>query len=127
MRLTSEHGLVIAIEAPGRNAARTVVSYIDYDEIGTLLRALDTLQKADNSVSRMANYEAHYRSRGDLELTNLNVNGARMIELKSTQLLIPSGQLISATVRLRVAVLAEIRQQIVAGKQTLDNRGQAEK
>ncbi len=41
---------------------------IDYDEIESLVRAFDTMEKADDSVTKLSNFEAHYRTRGDFEI-----------------------------------------------------------
>jgi len=41
---------------------------IDYDEINPLVRAFDAMEKADDSVTKLSNFEAHYRTRGDFEI-----------------------------------------------------------
>jgi hypothetical protein len=41
---------------------------IDYDEIDPLVRAFDAMGKADDSVTKLSNFEAHYRTRGDFEI-----------------------------------------------------------
>lgn len=41
---------------------------IDYDEIDSLVRAFDAMEKADDSVTKLSNFEAHYRTRGDFEI-----------------------------------------------------------
>ena len=41
---------------------------IDYDEIDSLVRAFDAMEKADDSVTKLTNFEAHYRTRGDFEI-----------------------------------------------------------
>ena len=59
-------GLVIALresgEKPGENR-----SFIDYEEIDRLLRALDTISKVNESVTKLPGFEARYRTLGDLE------------------------------------------------------------
>lgn len=41
---------------------------IDYDEIDSLVRAFDSMEKADESVTKLSHFEAHYRTRGDFEI-----------------------------------------------------------
>jgi len=41
---------------------------IDYDEIDPLVRAFDAMEKAGDSVTKLSNFEAHYRTRGDFEI-----------------------------------------------------------
>src|SRR5262245_45205216 len=50
--------------APGTEAR----CLIDYDEIEPLVRAFDVMEKADDSVTKLSNFEAHYRTRGDFEI-----------------------------------------------------------
>jgi len=41
---------------------------IDYDEIESLVRAFDAMEKADDAVTKLSHFEAHYRTRGDFEI-----------------------------------------------------------
>ena len=41
---------------------------IDYEEIEPLVRAFDAMEKADDAVTKLSNFEAHYRTRGDFEI-----------------------------------------------------------
>ncbi|HEV7796667.1 MAG TPA: hypothetical protein VGO73_00820 [Pyrinomonadaceae bacterium] len=60
-------GLVIALRVPGENP-RENRSFIDYEEIDRLLKALDAVARVNESVTRLANFEARYRTPGDLEV-----------------------------------------------------------
>ncbi|HWB53386.1 MAG TPA: hypothetical protein VG722_04310 [Tepidisphaeraceae bacterium] len=111
-----EYGLVIDVIA-GQNHGST--AYIDYDEIDALASALDYLQKADKNITTLSNFEAQYRTRGDLWLTNYNENGGRMIAIRSIQIS-PLGQINSALAYFRPASLGDIHQQVLAAKQILD-------
>ena len=50
------------------NPAGEVRCLIDYDEIDPLVRAFDAMEKAGDSVTKLSNFEAHYRTRGDFEI-----------------------------------------------------------
>jgi len=43
-------------------------SLIDYEEIEPLVRAMDTLIKADENVTKLSHFEEHYRTVGDFEV-----------------------------------------------------------
>ena len=50
------------------NPAAEMRCLIDYDEIDPLVRAFDAMEKADDNVTKLSNFEAHYRTRGDFEV-----------------------------------------------------------
>jgi len=59
-------GLAIVLREPGENP-RENRSFIDYGEIDRLLKALDTVAKVNESTTKLASFEARYRTVGDLE------------------------------------------------------------
>jgi hypothetical protein len=60
-------GIVVALreasDTPRENRA-----FIDYDEIERLLRALDSIARVNETVTKLASFEARYRTLGDLEI-----------------------------------------------------------
>jgi hypothetical protein len=60
-------GIVIALretdDTPRENRA-----FIDYDEIDRFLRALDSIARVNETVTKLASFEARYRTLGDLEI-----------------------------------------------------------
>jgi len=60
-------GLVVALRGPGENP-RENRSLVDYDEIDRLLKGLDTVAKVNESITKLASFEARYRTLGDLEI-----------------------------------------------------------
>ena len=63
---TRASGVTITVSTS--NANGDVRCLIDYDEIDPLVRAFDAMGKADDSVTKLSNFEAHYRTRGDFEI-----------------------------------------------------------
>jgi hypothetical protein len=61
-------GLVIALKEAGENP-RENRSFVDYEEIDRLLKSLDTIARVNESVTKLASFEARYRTLGDLEFT----------------------------------------------------------
>jgi len=61
-------GIIIAIretsDTPRENRAA-----IDYDEVDRLLKAFDSIARVNETVTKLASFEARYRTQGDLEIT----------------------------------------------------------
>lgn len=60
-------GLVIALKETGENP-RENRSLVDYDEIDRLLKGLTAIGRVNESVTKLAGFEARYRTVGDLEI-----------------------------------------------------------
>jgi len=60
-------GIVIVLREPGENP-RENRALVDYDEIDRLLKGLDTVAKVNESITKLASFEARYRTLGDLEI-----------------------------------------------------------
>jgi hypothetical protein len=113
-------GIIFTIHQGGRAGAREAVAYLDEDEIKPLGEALDAMSRLERGASPMNDFEGCYRTRGNLEITNYNRGGARMVSLRAVQVLLPSGEITWATARFSVARLTELRQQLTTAAQTLD-------
>ena len=59
-------GLVIALRETGENPHENR-SFVDYDEIDRLLQGLTAIGRVNESVTKLASFEARYRTVGDLE------------------------------------------------------------
>jgi len=60
-------GVVITFN-PSEVGRAEVRAMIDYDEIDHLIKAFDTLAKADESVTKLTHFELRYRTKGDFEI-----------------------------------------------------------
>lgn len=61
-------GIAIVLRDSGERP-REARALIDYDEIGSLLNAIDAASKVDENSTKLAGFEARYRTTGDLELS----------------------------------------------------------
>ena len=50
------------------SGASEVRCLIDYDEIDSLVAAFEVMEKANDTVTKLSNFEAHFRTRGDFEI-----------------------------------------------------------
>ena len=60
-------GIAIVLRDSGERP-REARALIDYDEINPLLNAIDAASKVDENSTKLAGFEARYRTIGDLEL-----------------------------------------------------------
>jgi hypothetical protein len=106
-------GIVIALRESGENAKENR-SLIDYDEIDPLLRALDAISKVNESTTKLASFEARYRTAGDLE-----INVFRQAR-SGTAATVTSGICDRATGYLTLDELDRLRAHLVEAKARLD-------
>jgi hypothetical protein len=64
---TQALGIVIALKETG-DTPRENRALIDYDEIDRLLKAFDSIARVNETVTKLASFEARYRTLGDLEI-----------------------------------------------------------
>src|SRR5206468_6581988 len=60
--------LMTFVPAEPNSRADEIRSMIDYEEIDPLIRIIDTMVKADDSVTKLSHFEERYRTRGDFEV-----------------------------------------------------------
>ena len=60
-------GLVIALREPDDNP-RENRAFIDYQEIDRLIKGMESVAKVNEAITKLASFEARYRTLGDLEI-----------------------------------------------------------
>ena len=106
-------GLVIALRESGDNP-RENRSFVDYDEIDRLLRALDAISRVNESVTKLAGFEARYRTLGDLEINVFRQSRS------GTAASVTSGTCDRVTSLLTLDELDRLKAHIVEAKTRLD-------
>jgi len=66
-----EYGISIEAKESG-SLEREGRAYVDYDEIDSLLKGIDYISKVDGSQSKLKNFEANYKTKGELEVSVFN-------------------------------------------------------
>lgn len=107
-----EFGIVIEVKEAGR-LEREDRSYVDYDEIDSLLRGIDYVVKIDSSATKLADFQADYHTKGDLTVTTFSSGS----EVKAA---ITSGRIGGVDVIVPLARLQEFRSLVAAAKSKLD-------
>lgn len=105
----------IAIKVTGSERLGGVdSSFIDYDEIPSLLTGIDYISKIQPSVTSLKNFEATYSTKGDFAITVFNN------QFGNLSAAISSGRFRSARAHIAIEKLAELRALIAAAKDKLD-------
>lgn len=107
-------GIVISLreggERPNENRA-----FIDYEEIDPLLNAIDVVSRVDETVTKLAGFEARYRTFGDLEI------GVFRQTRTGTAVFLQTGICDRATQALSLDDLAKVKAMIQEAKTRLDD------
>jgi hypothetical protein len=107
-------GLVIALREPGENP-RENRSFVDYEEIDALVRAIDAISKVNETTTKLVGFEARYRTLGDLEFIVF-----RQSRASGTAASLSSGICDRVTGLLTLDDLEQLKGYIVEAKTRLD-------
>lgn len=102
-------------ESRGPNDSRENRSYIDYEEIDPLIRALESIARVNESTTKLASFEARYRTLGDLEAVVF-----RQARSTGTAASLSSGICDKVTAYLTLDELETLKAHIIEAKTRLD-------
>ena len=106
-------GIVVSLreggERPNENRA-----FIDYEEIDSLLNAIDVISRIDETATRLPGFEAKYKTLGDLEV------GVFRQTRSGTAVIMSTGLCDRATQTLTLDDLGKVRAMIHEAKTRLD-------
>jgi hypothetical protein len=106
-------GLVVVLreggERPDDNRA-----FVDYEEIEPLLNAIDSISRVDETATKLAGFEARYKTLGDFEI------GVFRQTSRGTAVVLTTGICDRATATLSLDDLAKVRAMIQEAKARLD-------
>ena len=92
-----------------------VRSFMDYEEIDPVIKGLDIVAKTDDTVTKLANFEAHYTTRGELEIA-----GFRQTPGGAVGASVSGGYCDRVRILLSFEDLAKLRFMILEAKKRLD-------
>ena len=106
-------GLVVVLreggERPDDNRA-----FVDYEEIDPLLNAIDAMSRVDETATKLAGFEARYKTQGDFEIAVFRQTS------RGTAVVLTTGICDRGTATLSLDDLAKIRAMIQEAKSRLD-------
>jgi hypothetical protein len=111
-------GLVVSVrfDATGDNRERILErrAFVDYDEIGSLLNAIDAMARVDETTTKLVGFEARYRTLGDLEISVFRQTRS------GNAVILGAGICERATQALTLDELAKVKAMIQEAKSRLD-------
>jgi hypothetical protein len=107
-------GIVFVLREPG-DSPRESRSFVDYEEIDPLLRAWGAVVNVNESVTKLAGFEARYRTAGDLE-----IGVFRQSRISGTAASLSTGSCDRVTALLTIDEMERLRAHIVEAKTRLD-------
>jgi hypothetical protein len=106
-------GLVITLREGGEQPKEDR-AFVDYDEIDLLLNAIDAVSRVDESVTKLAGFEARYKTIGDLEV------GVFRQTRSGTAVTMTAGLCDLVTIAMSLDDLGKVRAMIQEAKERLD-------
>jgi hypothetical protein len=106
-------GIVVSLREGG-DRPRENRAFVDYEEIDSLLRAIDVMSGVDENATKLVGFEARYRTHGDLELSVFRQTRSGNLAMIST------GICQHATQDLTLDELAKVKAMIQEAKARLD-------
>jgi hypothetical protein len=111
-----EYGLTITVKGSGASPSEKT-SYLDYEEITPLVRALDAIAKVDRSATQLAEFRADYRTRDGLEISTYSAG-------QQVRASISSGRRTRVTAFFQWSDLAKLKDIVVQAKSAIDSTKQ---
>ena len=107
-------GIVVVLREGGERP-RENRAFVDYEEIEPLLNAIDHLSRVDETTTKLAGFEANYRTLGDLEISVFRQTRS------GTAVIVTTGICDHARATLSLDDLAKMRAMIQEAKSRLDD------
>jgi len=107
-----EYGIVVEVKKGGE-IERDNSSYIDYDEIDSLVKGIDYVSKVERSITKLDNFQADYHTKGDFKISTFSSRGQTMIAVSS-------GDIGEVSVFFPLSKLEDLRGLIANAKAKLD-------
>lgn len=108
-----EYGITIDVKETSR-LEREDRSFIDYDEIDSLVKGIDYISKIDASSTKLDSFQADYRTKGEFGISVFNLRSELMCSISS-------GRIGRIDVIFKIADLAKFRDLIINAKAKLDS------
>jgi hypothetical protein len=105
-------GISISVKETTR-LERENISFIDVDEIDSLIQGLEYIGKASKDITKFENFEAEYRTKGDFRVTVFNDSSGQL------SLAVSSGRIGKTSAYLKMAQLPELKQLVATAKAKL--------
>jgi hypothetical protein len=109
-----EYGIIITVKKAG-DYEHENTSYIDYDEIDSLIKGIDYITKVDKSATKLDYVQADYKTKGDLMVSTYSDDNGKI------QASVQSGIYGAVSAYLSLDDLADFKNLIQKAKDKLDS------
>jgi hypothetical protein len=109
-----QSGLSVEVKESGR-LERESTSFVDYDEIESLLHGIDYISKIERNVTSLKNFEAEYRTKGDFGITTFSEHNG------SIGVAVSSGRFGKVSAFLKLSDLPQLRAYVLNAKTIIDS------
>ncbi|MCK9224933.1 MAG: hypothetical protein M0Q02_07595 [Candidatus Muirbacterium halophilum] len=79
---TKTYGLNIEVDNNEKYNS-TASSFVDYEEISSLIKGLEYIEAISKNPTKLKNYEAIYKTNGGLEITNFNSSSGNLVAVQA--------------------------------------------
>ncbi|HEY6121630.1 MAG TPA: hypothetical protein VIV66_16850 [Pyrinomonadaceae bacterium] len=112
-------GLSILLSESSQPASE-IQSFVDYDEIDSLIKGLDTVARVDDTITKMPNFSASYRTNDDFAITVFKQTRSGIAVRIENSALNGTGGIDRATIYITLDELNRWRGMLLEAKQRLD-------
>ena len=110
---TKQYGITIeAFKEDGRYDKKHT-SFIDYDEINSLIKGVDYISKVKPDVTKFENFQADYRTKGDFKISTFSSGNRIMVAVSS-------GNIGRVAAYFNIEDLATIKALILKAKESIE-------
>ena len=117
---TGVYGVAIEVKEAGR-IERESRSFIDQDELDSLVSGIDYISKISKSVTVLKDFEAEYRTKGDFSITVFSDSSGGL------SLAVASGRIGKTSAFLKLGDLDQLKALIIEAKKTIEEAKAAAK
>ncbi len=111
-----EYGITVEVKKEDGKYDKKNTSYIDYDEIESLISGIDYIAKVDKSSTKFSNFQADYNTKGDFKISTFSSPSS----LDKIMVAVSSGHFGGVTAYFKISSLAEIKIIIEQAKTRID-------
>lgn len=104
-----EYGILITVKEEKGHYDRKDASYVDYNEIDSLLSGIKYISKINKSATKFASFQADYKTNGGLGISNFSAQDGTMIAVSS-------GRIGSSSAYFNISELSKIEHLIQEAK-----------
>ena len=111
---TKQYGITIETFKEDGRYDKKHTSFIDFDEIDSLIKGIEYISKVKAEVTKLENFQADYTTRGDLKISTFSSTNGVMAA-------VTSGKIGSVAAYFNIADLEKIKQLVIQAKQKIES------